>query len=89
LRDVPDLQDFNGFAADPAGEQVFAVKHQLARVFEVTAPADEGMRGQVFGGVFEARRQRARRLRVVLADEIQNLLQVGKRGARPFKLHTP
>lgn len=88
LRDVPDLQDFDGFAADAIRQQGIAMQHQFTGAFEITAPADEGVLGQVFGGVPETRRQRARRLRVVFTDEIQYLLQVGERGTRPFKFHS-
>ena len=87
LRNVPDLQDFDGLAADPISEQIITMQHQFAGAFEIAASSEEGMPGQMLGGVFKASRQRARRLRVVLSDEIQNLLQVGKCGARPFKVH--
>ena len=87
LRDMPDLQNFNSFAANTVGEQVVAMQHQFAGAFEVATSSEERMAGQMLGGVFKARRQRARRLRVVLCDEIQSLLQVGKCGARPFKPH--
>jgi hypothetical protein len=64
LRDMPDLQDFNRFAADAVGQQVVAVQHQFAGAFKISAPADEGMRGEVLGGLPETRRQGARGLRV-------------------------
>ena len=55
LRNLPDLQDFDGLAADPVGEQIIAVQHQFAGAFEVAAPPEEWMPGQMLGGVFKAR----------------------------------
>lgn len=74
LRNMPDLQDFDGLAADTIGEQVVAMQHQFAGAFEVAAPSEEGMASQMLCGVFKARCQRACRLRIFLCDEIQNLL---------------
>lgn len=88
LRDVPDLQNLYGFAAHAIRQQVVAVQHQFAGAFEVAAPTDEGVLGEVFGGLPKPRRQGARGVRVILRNEIQNLPQVGERGARPFKFHT-
>ena len=88
LRDMPDLQDFNGVAADAISQQIVAVQHEFAGAFEIAPPTDEGMRGEMFSGLPETCRQSACGIRIVLRDEIQNLLQVGERGARPFKFHT-
>ncbi|ODU40657.1 MAG: hypothetical protein ABS92_12085 [Thiobacillus sp. SCN 63-374] len=63
------------------------MQHQFARAFELTAPADEGMRGEMCGRLPEPGRERVRRLRVVPCDVFENGLQVGQRAARPLKLH--
>lgn len=43
LRNMPDLQDLDGFAADPVGEQIITVQHQFTGAFEVAASSEEGM----------------------------------------------
>ena len=87
LRNVPDLQDFDGLAADPVGQEVIAMEHQFAGAFDLATPPDEGMPGQMFRSLLESRGQRLRRVRAVLFDAFQNPLQISQGTTRPPKPH--
>lgn len=68
LRNVPDLQDFDGFAAYAVSQKIIAMQHEFACCVDFTGPSDEGVLSQVFGGLFESRGKYTGSIGIVLLD---------------------